>query len=182
MSCDWSVMSYNIMWLVSDVIEHHVTGQWCQLSLHVYPPSVMASANLDLSPACTPAAISFIFGVTISPEFLRTWVLWPLLVDNLFSGVTGLWVACWAITVYSTRLHLAGPNNNLYPRLYMFPLHLQCDHIINCVTRRHNGGDVHEGTASVLLLTNSCRKWVTDTDKNLYLHFLHRPIGWLLHS
>ena len=152
MSCDWSVMSYDIMWLANYV-------NW----VYMYTPSVMASANLDLSPACTPAAISFIFGVTISPEFLRTWVLWPLVVDNLFSGVTGLWVACWAITVGSTRLHLAGPNNNLYPRLCMFPWHLQCDHIINCVTRRHNGGDVREATASVLLLTNSCRKWIMDT-------------------
>ena len=143
----------------------------------------MASANLDLSPACTPAAISFIFGVTISQGFLRTWVLRPLLVDNLFSGVTGLWVVHWAITVCSTWLHLAGPNNNLYPRLFMFPLRLQCDHIINCVTRRHNGGDVCEGTASVLLLTNSCRKWVMDTvtlTKNLHLHFPHRPICSIL--
>ena len=145
------------MWLTNDVLWHHATN-WVYMYTH--PPSVIASANLDLSPACTPAAISFIFGVIISSEFLRTWVLRPLLVDNLFSGVTGLWVACWAITVCSTRLHLASPNNNLYPRLCMFPWHLQCDHIINCVTRRHNGGDVCEGTASVLLLTNSCRKWV----------------------
>ena len=148
------------MWLASGVIWHHATN-WVYMYTH--PPSVIASANLDLSPACTPAAISFIFGVTISQEVLRTWVLWPLLVDNLFSGVTGLWVARWAITVGSTWLHLAGPNNNLYPRLCMFPWHLQCDHIINCVTRRHNGGDVCEATASVLLLTNSCRKWVIDT-------------------
>ena len=44
--------------------------------LTMYPPSVIASANRERSPACTPRAISFILGVTMSPECMGTRVLY----------------------------------------------------------------------------------------------------------